>query len=600
MKKINFQYKKALIIGASVFGVLVICITSLFIYLHHARFQVVFNQLPMKTYFKNDIHSIMQIQGDSVTIKIPSDVVSTMFSERIKGLQLSEKERIQDGYINTAEGKAYMNMIIRGLYVPIAMDVDFETIDRTIRLVFKHITLRDKDLLALPHALENKLLDKLTTKASLLQVSLDDFHIPPMMGIEAVNPLIDQVDVVLKVNQEAFAKEMQDMSKARSNELYGIYQQQEDTPKRAITIMDQTDQLTSAHTEEILKDLLLGEQALIKHLLIVTDDTHVDKIFETYGRYLKRFAKEDVMNEKNKLVLGKIETYCTALLDALEALPQETYIVFGNYPYAYKDKKLLHVEDLIIKAQLDIPEEVYQKMDIRFDYGKKAYRIVYEVDGTYALVGKDAYAFLDDTAYGAYAFDTPKANQVAYDTTIQEQIAAYFNGDVFIRYMNTDGQYAFVMASSTTYYQDYERFALEKSDEGWRIIETGISDLYAFSVNHSGFNLKTITDDPVQGKIYALSKDDQAVIMDQLVHRKIIEDKESVKLIYCSYDGKYIALKLSNGEEYVFNIKYAYLDKVYTKDVAMTKWKDISPLILLQDHDQVDEEETSTQEQEAS
>lgn len=48
---------------------------------------------------------------------------------------------------------------------------------------------------------------------------------------------------------------MKDISMIRSKELYGIYQNKEGTQKRAITIMDQRDQLTTAHTEEILKDL---------------------------------------------------------------------------------------------------------------------------------------------------------------------------------------------------------------------------------------------------------------------------------------------------------------------------------------------------------
>lgn len=599
MKKFNFNYKKALIIGASVLGVLIILTTSLFVYLHHARFQVVFNELPMKTYFKNDIESIMDIHGEHVTIKLPNDVLSTMFSERIKGLELSEKELVQDGYLNAAEGKAYMNMMIRGIYVPIAMDVVFETTDRTISLAFKNMKLRDKKLLALPNALEKKLLDKLASQASRFSVSLDDYNIPQIMGVEEVNLLADQVDIVLKVNQEAFTKQMKDISVVRSNELYGIYQNKEGSQKRAVTIMDQWEQLTVAHTEEILKDLFLDGQALIKHLLIVTDEENMDTVFDTYGRYI-HFKKKDIIQERNKLILGKIETYCTALLEAVEGLPKEEYIVFGNYPYAFGDKKLLTVEDMIAKAQLDIPEEVFQKMDLRFNYEKKSYMIAYEVDGVYALVGKDNYDFMDSKAYSAYAYGEPKENQVTYDTAIQEQIAAYFNTEVFIRYMNTDGQYAFAIASAATHYQDYERFALEKENDVWRIVETGISDLYAFSVAHPGFNLKTITDHNMSDSIYALSKDDIEVLLDQLAYRKIIEDKKSVDITYCSYDGKYIALKLSNGDEYVFNIKYAYLDKVYAKNVAITKWKDISPLILLQDNDRVEEKEASEEQQEAS
>lgn len=194
------------------------------------------------------------------------------------------------------------------------------------------------------------------------------------------------------------------------------------------------------------------------------------------------------------MILGKIETYCTALREAVEGLSKEEYIVFfGNYPYALGDRKLLNVEDMIEKAQLDIPEDVYQKMDLRFNYDKKAFMIAYEVDGAYALVGKDDYDFVDSQVYGAYAYDEPKDNQVTYDTAIEEQIAAYFTTDVFIRYMNTDGQYAFVIASAATHYQDYERFALEKKENDvWRIVETGISDLYAFSVAHPGLTLRPL------------------------------------------------------------------------------------------------------------
>jgi hypothetical protein len=241
------------------------------------------------------------------------------------------------------------------------------------------------------------------------------------------------------------------------------------------------------------------------------------------------------------------------------------------------------IEDLVNKYKLDVTEEIYNKMKFLYNYNNKNYMISYKIDDNkYAIVDKDSYSFIDNNEYIEYGFNEPLEANLILDNEIKTKIDEYFSSNAFIRYMKSDGKYAYVVASDEKNYQDYEKFALEKNDT-WKIIDTNINDLYTFSTNHPGFNINTLTDDFLNDTLYELSEDDKFAILDQLQYRDIIEDKKDIGLAYCSYDGKYIAFKLTNSEEYVFLIKYSYLDKLYKKDEAIKQWKDISPLILLQD-----------------
>lgn len=597
-KQSGTKYKKILIWSGGLLSILAILILGLLIYLHQGRFEVAFNQVPLTTYLQQDIGRIMSIEGREITINISEDALNTIFSERINGLALTDKEQVVDGYINTAEKKAYINMLVRGFYVPMSMETVFQTTDRMITLTFTQVQLKDQKLLSLPKSSEKKWQDKWESKVSKLQISLDDYAIPKIANIRGVELHEDGMRIILNMREDILAEEMKRIRTDKSQELYQLYQSKEGIEGRASQIIGNDQPLTSEETEEILLDIFFQNQQLMKHMMVITHEDNMDYIRDTYGHYLKKIHRQDIMNSKYKLILGKIETYCGSLLEALKALPKEDYIVFGNDPYDYKNKKRLTIADIIEYGKLTIPENVSSKMGVLYNYEKAGYTIAYKVDeNTYGIIGEDYYDFVDKNTYEGYHFQEPGENQERVDLEVKQKIEELFGTKVFVRYMNTDGAYAFAIVSPDNNYQSYERMALVKKEDEWQVVDTGIIDLYAFSIKHPGFNIKTVTDRDMNDKIYSLSSKDISVVMDQLVYQKIIEDKKSASIVYCSFDGEYIALKLDNGEEYVFNIRYAYLDKVYKKEVAIAKWKDISPLILLQDYEEevVEEPDDATE-----
>jgi|GEM_PF-3279771 len=577
-------YKRALRIGLGFLTLIVLFIGFLLIYLHNSSFTVAFNQIEFKGYFNDkDLGKIIEIKENNVSIEIPIDVITTAFNHEIEEMSEQNGYIINNGFIDTNESKAYINTTIHGINIPISMDVTLDNDNREIQINFTNMKLRNKNFLTLPKSIEESIKAKLIENKEILNISLDDFNIPDIATIHSINMESDKVVIDLVIDETRTKQLLADIAKVKSDELYGIYKNDSDNIRGKVLDIIDKEIISTEDIEMILTDILIGNEELIKNILILTDENKIDYVLNNYRKYITHYSKKDITNEKNKLILGKIKNYCTLLLDQVEKLPKNEYVVYLNNPYD-KDKDVsVFIKDIIIKDNLDIPEDVYDKMSFLYNYANKNYMIAYKIDDNkYAVVDKTNYDFIDEKDYLSYQFEKPLETKVLYDEDIEKSIKEYFASEVFIRYMNTDGRYAFVIASESNNYQSYERFALEKN-ETWKIVDTGINDLYTFSINHPGFNIRTITDNFIEDNIYSLSEKDINAVLDQLEYRDIIPDRKEVGIKYCSYDGKYISMKLTNDEEYVFSIKYSYLDKVYKKETAINKWRDISPLILLQD-----------------
>ncbi|MCT4688039.1 hypothetical protein [Vallitalea sp.] len=577
-------YKRVLKIGLGFLTLIVLFIGFLLIYLHNSSFTVAFNQIEFGGYFNDkELGKIIEIKENNVSIEIPIDVITTSFNHKIDEMKIQNGYIINNGFIDTNESKAYINTTIHGVNIPISTDVTLEINDREIQINFTNMKLRNKNFLSLPKSIEESIKDKLIKNKEILNISLDDYNIPDIATIHSINMESDKVVIGLVINEARTKQILVDIAKFKSEELYGIYKNNGDnTLEKVLDIIDK-EIISNKDIEMILTDILIGNEKLIKNILILTDESKIDYVLNDYGKYITHYSKKDITNEKNKLILGKIKNYCTLLLEQVEELPQKKYVVYLNNPYDIDRDVSVFIKDIIVKYNLDIPEDVYDKMNFLYNYIDKNYMIAYKIDNKkYAVVDKMNYDFIDKKDYLAYQFEKPLETKVFYDEDIEKSIKEYFASEVFIRYMNTDGRYAFAIASDSNNYQSYERFALEKNDT-WKIIDTGIDDLYTFSINHPGFNIRAITDDFIEDNIYSLSEKDINAVLDQLEYRDIIPDRKEIGIKYCSYDGKYISIKLTNDEEYVFSIKYSYLDKVYKKEVAINKWRNISPLILLQD-----------------
>jgi hypothetical protein len=579
----DIKYKKYLKITLAIVELIILFIAIILIYLHNSQFKYSFSEIKFNDYYKNkNINPIINIEENNIFIEIPSDVITTAFNEQIKKTHFKKGYTVKDGYINTKEKKAYINMTMYGINIPIAMDIKLEINKRDLIISFKNFKLRDKKILSLTNNYEKKLINTLIKDKDILTISLDDFKIPEITNIKDIILKENKAVVVLTVDEKKINEVFSLLSKEKSDELYGIYKKIDgDIEKKTVLFIDKNT-IIKSDIEKILSDVLLSDEKLIKNILILSEEYNIDAILNVYGKYITHFNKEDVINEKNKLVLSKIETHCTTLIKQVKELPQDKYIIFLNNPYSIEDNKEITIENIVEKYKLSIPQDIYSKMNFLYNYENKNFMIAYRIDDKqYAIVDNNNYSFINSYDYSKYEFNQPLKNSVQYNKEIKELIADYFSDEVFIRYMNTDGKYAYVIASNASNYQDYERFALEKKDK-WEIIDANIIDLYSFSTKYKGFNIKTITDNYIYDKAYKLSKADKFAVLDQLEYRGIIPDKKEVGIKYCSFDGKYISVKLTNDEEYVFSIRYSYLDKVYTKDIAIKKWTDISPLILLQ------------------
>lgn len=590
-------YKRILKIGLGIISLFVLFIGIVLTYLHNSSFTVAFNEMEFNRYFNDkDLEKIIRIQKNNVIIEIPKDVISTAFNEKIQEIEVEKGYKINEGYINTDESKAYINTTIHGINVPISMNIDLAVDGRELTISFNNMMLCDNKIFSLPKQIEQSIINKLVKNEEILKMNLDDFDIPDIVTIDTIKMNPENVVLSLNMDKDKTLKLLQDILNNKNDSLYEMYQNQGDNTNKKVTEIISKQSISDEDIEMILKDILVEDEDLFKNILIVTDEKKVDEIFDDYSKYITHFDRDSITNEKNKLIIGSIQEDCKKLLSAVNKLPKDKYIVSFNDPYNIDSNQVLTIKELNDINKLGIPENIYNNMDFIFDYTNKEFMVSYKIDNDrYAMISDEKNDVIDYDKYLSYQFEEPLPNKVYYDTDIEAIISKYFSAEVFIRYMNTDGKYAYAIASSADNYQHYERFALEKKDT-WEIVATNINDLYRFSINHPGFNQKTITDNYVEGKIYKLSDEDKTSILDQLRFKNVISDKEQVDIKYCSYDGKYISLQLTNEEEYVILIKYSYIDEVYKKEQAVDKWKDITELILLQDKEIEDDNEKVNEE----
>lgn len=576
-------HKKILKISLCILSVLVLLVGIFIVYVHNSSFTVAFNEIKLKNYFnEKDLEKKIKIKGNTVSLEIPNDVLSTAFNNKIQEIKVDKGYKINGGYINTAENKAYINTTIHGLNIPISMDIKLTTGEREIMISFDNMMICNNELFSLSNQAEEFIANKLLKDKEILKINLDDYNVPQITSIDTITMESDNIVLKLNIDEQKALILVQDLINNKDNRLYEIYSKLDISNKKVLELTDKQ-ALSNQDIELVLEDVLTKDEEVIKNILIITNEKKADEIFNSYSKYITHFNKDDIINEKNKLIIGDVQDDCRKVLNTVKKLPTDKYMVFYNDPYDIVNNKVLTIKELVNINNLGITEDIYNNMSLIVDYTDKKFMTVYKIDNNrYAVIDEENSSVIDNDKYLEYKFDEPLPNEVRYDMEIESIISEYFSTEVFIRYMNTDSKYAYVIASSVDNYQNYEKFALEKNDK-WKIVATNINDLYRFSITHPGFNIKTITDNYIEDKIYRLSEEDKTSVLDQLRFRNIIPNKQDINIKYCAYDGDYISVLLTNNEEYVISIKYSYIDEICKKSEAINKWNDISQLILLQD-----------------
>jgi hypothetical protein len=591
-KKIKHS-KKRIIITSLIFIVFLFLIVSISMvgYLQLSTFDISYSDKTISAFINDaSIKDVFNKKEKTIEIEVPENIINTEIRKKFNN---SPKHlKIEDIYLNTSESKVYINSKLYGLSVPISCVIDYEVKDGSIIINIKDVAFGTKNV-KLIKTLENYFVDKILEQKSMV-LTPKKLNIPPLLTIRSIYFNKNNMKMVLKIEEEIVLKEVQRINKTANTDLISLYKvSNSETKKEAVNIISNISNFSIDTIELLVKDVL-DDMKLVEDMLVLSNDTTINIFISKYGKYMSNLDIDNIHSKKNKLINIALTEHYNKIIKSINnyyksVLNEPLYINKGK-PYSCNTNSYVTIGTIINYYNIEISKEILEKLDFCYDYKKEELLLIYKGNtNKYTLVKGEVKEVITPTSYKKmYQINTSQTAKLVSDINkweeIEKSLIEYFgNEQIYVRHMKADNKYAFVVSSPSDDYQNYWSMALKKNDNNiWEILDSDVQNIKELNETYKDFNLETVTSEIEDTNIFFLSEATKDLILDELVVKGMLDNKEDNRIVYCSYDGNYIAIKFANNKEYIYKVYKMYLDTVYEKKEALEQWDNISTIITLQ------------------
>lgn len=536
----------------------------------------------METYFlQADVFQDMGIDKDNFYLKIPLEVINQELTKQA----LEQESQAYNLEFDIAANKAWVNYKINGFYIPVLYQLS--------------PTLNSQEI---EYKLQAKALGKmgLPISTGLLQQFISQNNLlPNTIGIHSLEFNTYGLDLSdwsqetghilskFKLAGEPLDEIVEQVEELADNEVRYIYEVGSDQEKNLLRLIYEYPS-SKKELSNLLVESYFKEDSLFKKFLLLMDMEIMEKTFTDFPFIEGKYERNQLLKERSDLVAESISTYGKDILRATREWMAASGGEFYNngYPFLKKHLRTVTIPEVIETWNLSISKSIRPKIHFGLDRTDNQLAVIYMVDeGSYAVIKEDGYFVVDEKTYHArYHRSAPPSGDLTWNPetwqAITDKLKASFNtSQVFIRYMKDDGNDAFILLSFLEKPQDVQAVTFSKIDGQWQPTASNFKDISSLQGQDSRFNLNLYTD------IY---EDPQLIYIDQDALDNIVEELsygqklgQGAYPVYYSYKGKYIYVKLSDGAEYVLTTYHQYLDKIYSKEEAITIFGDQMPRIIL-------------------
>lgn len=581
--------KVSLLLLLSLFAIMTV---GTIIYLQLSTFKINYEEKSIATFLKeNKILNTINKENNTVEVLVPDNVINTEIKKRFSYLPSNFK--VRNVSFKPDNNKLYINSKVYKIGVPIVCTVDYVVKDGSIYLGVKDVSF-GKSKISLIKVVEDYLVKNLLTNEFPIEISAQDLNLPKFFTIEKLEFQDKDMTISFKINEDMIKEEFSKIIGSANIDLLKLYKTSDSPIKQeAARLIENIDDF-SMDTIQLLANDLMNNGELLTTIVTIIKDINIEIFFEKYGKYFT-ITREEVLGNKDNLIQIVLDNHYNDIMEKTNVyfanVLNETMYINKGKPYSCIEGSTITINSIVSYYGLEISDELLENMQFSYDDNNNQLLIAYKANkDKYYIIKKEGKEIIstneynnrfsiENTGKAEFVSDINKWNEI-YST-----LKNYFGiEDIYIRYMKADDKYAFVISSPKDDYQNYWSMALIKNEDNiWEIIDSDVKKIKALNVTYPDFNLETITSEIEKITIYSLSENTKELILDEMVVKGIIDDKSNIQIVYCSYDGNYIALKLSNNKEYIYKVYKMYLDTVYEKDVALKQWDNISDIISLQE-----------------
>lgn len=540
--------------------------------------------------FLRDAGEGLIYEDEGMPVHVPEAVVGSVlrhhYGEGITGPDLMIESTFYDG----SEGRFYLNLTYKGFYLPLSYSASFEQLNNDLQVTLSdgQMTKFGWSLGGLGKAMEKRL----GIDGKTWTVSLYDFGVNTGLSLKSMAQSDRGLELLMDIDRARVSTAIEAIRADVDPVLLAHYQSFERT--RTAPVLDIVMSRGSLRDGQFkrLVNSALGNHYLLKDLLLITDSFEsgdLMKLLEDYGVGL------DVAEVKKQRHIFKGQTADEAIAHIFTALEGhfEAEVAFNQgKPFDLEAMETITVRRLVERYDVPVEEALVAYMSFVYDDG---FKVAYELEeDVYYIRGIEGFEVVDGNGYknmtGSGYFTEPV---YVTDRELWAQVTtfvkAYFDaGEVFVRYMKSDGNSVFAVVSTDVDPQDYWSMAMMVEEGGVKVLEENVTNISAMMAAHPDFNVEAATKAVETAAFKRIGNAIHELIIEELKAQRILAKNSDTQILYSSFDGaKYIALKLSDGQEYVYSVEDTvygtYLATVYTKDKALRNWPGIPELILLQE-----------------
>jgi len=586
----KYSIKNSLIKGfLSIVAVMVVALVVVVTYLQLVTFEKIQEIQSAASYYES-IKEQLVYTKEGLMVEIPEKVIGTEIAKKLAESLDGPNDSIENLYYDGQTQTLHINSIYLGFYMPLAYKVAFVQHGEQIGLVYQEVKI-GKNKKSMPVFLEKWVRKSKLTKA-LEQVLFvpKEFVEYKGMYLEKVVPKGTMLALIFNVKMDQVQSTFEAI-KSNVNESLRLEAEESNNTyaHEAAQLLKQSEALSEDQVERIITNIK-EDQQLIEYLLVLSKESATKDLIQQLENYGVSVQIETI-NQKRLALLGeKIDVVADLILDTLgNHFYEKTMAYNQGKPFDIERFTTVTVAKLVAWYGLNIDASLVDQL---YFVQKEGFGVSNEiVPDSYYIKYLDSYEVISKEVYEEMLGAGPyKEATYVEDLTlwkeIMKPIKLYLGVEkVYVRYMKSDGESAFIIASPEDEPQEYWSFALYKK-QGFQIVESNVKNRLTLLSKYPFFNIDTATEEIETVKLKRISDSIYQTILEEMHQLGKLTYSKEYTIDYSSYDGKYISFLLSNGEAYVYKVETTsfgtYLTTVYSKEKALRNWSDLPEIIMLQ------------------
>ena len=589
----QFKKKRQLILRAfliSLFGILLLC-AGFIGFLQFTTFENYQTKENLQTYLSGDLN--LTSQDGMIELELPTAVISEEMTMYFKRAFVDTPYELSSLYYNPATDYVEVNLTLAGFYIPIYLDIQPIIENQEVVLHYNAFGFTNKQIEA--KGFFKSLINWIAPMDLIQDLRLDMNRYPLKQGLvlREIDSNVTGFKVTLGLDEAYMEQLLTTYQAGIDPSVYEIFMNSVSDNHEAIeTLAGQVYPLDEDQVAVLVEDALT-DRVLLKEMLMLMDEEALADLADTLKASGVTLDTKNILLGQKAFVGKEKDAIIMDLFDALSTHFEDKMLAFNQgKPFDLTIMRTLTVDVLANMYDVIIDSEDMARLSFVYDNG---FKVAYRVDeDAYYIRGLEHYEVVDKATYESMMGSTPFIRPTYVTNgdlwkSVTDYIRTYHNSEgVWVRYMKSDGESVFAVISLYENPQDYWPMALSISEDGTlTVLDENVKKITSFIQEFPDFNAETI---PLEIETVSLKEIDEEIhqlILDELYYQRIISSKKDVSIVYSSYNGKYIAFKLSTGSEYVYKVEGTtygtYLSTVYTKDKAVRNWRDLPELLTLQD-----------------